>query len=163
MRLTPTLAVLLTAATAGAPSALAADPAPTSPPPPDTTAPVLSDVLVGAAVVKASAGASVRFSLSEVANVAGAVSEHRTGRLVTGRCIPGAAIRAAGKHRKARKACTKLVRLGSFYLAGAPAGPNVAKLGLKALKPGRYQVTLTPRDRTGNLGTVAKVELRIAA
>jgi hypothetical protein len=163
MRLWTPIPLLVAAALAGAPSALAADPAPTSPPPPDTTAPLLSDVLVSAPVVKVATGASVRFSLSEVANVAGAVSEHRAGRLVSGRCVPGAAIRAAGKHRRARKSCTKLVRLGSFYVANAPAGPNVAKLGLKALKPGRYQVTLTPRDRTGNLGAAATVELRVVA
>ena len=155
------LPFLIVAALAGAPPALAATP--TSPPPPDTTAPVLSDVLLSAPVVKVATGASVRFTLSEVANVAGAVSEHRAGRLVDGRCVPGAAIRAAGKHRRARKTCTKLARLGSFYVADAPAGPNVAKLGLTALKPGRFQVTLSPRDRTGNLGALATVELRIIA
>ena len=163
MRLRTPIPLLLAVALLTASPALAADPAPTSPPPPDTTPPVLSDVLVSAPVVKAATGASVRFSLSEVANVAGAVSEHRAGRLVSGRCVPGAAIRASGKHRKARKSCNKLVRLGSFYVANAPPGPNVAKLGLKALKPGRYRVTLTPRDRTGNLGAVATVELRLVA
>ena len=136
--------------------------APPAPPPPDTTPPVLSDVIVSAAVVKASETENVRFTLNEIANVAGAVSEHRSGRLVSGKCVPGAAIKAAGKHRRTRRPCTKLVRLGSFFVANAPAGPNIVKLGLKALRPARYQVTLTPRDRTGNLGAVATVELRVA-
>ena len=153
--------LLLVAVALAAPSSAWADAAPASPPPPDTTPPVLTDVVVSAASVKAADGASVRFSLSEEANVAGAVSAHRAGRIVNGRCVPGAALRAAGKHRRARRACTKLVRVGSFYVVAAPKGPNVVKLGLSALQPGRYRVTLTPRDRTGNLGAVAMVELRI--
>lgn len=162
MRPTLPLALLVAAALAGAPPAWAQT-APASPPPPDTKAPVLTDVALSAAAVKAADGASVSFNLSEEANVAGAVSAYRAGRLVDGRCVPGAALRGPGKHRRARRACTKLVRVGSFYVAVAPKGPNIAKLGLRALKPGRYRVTLTPRDRTGNLGAVAKVELRVVA
>ncbi len=161
MHLTPlSFFTTLLVALAAAPASLAQT-APPTPPPPDTIPPVLSDVVVSAALVKASDTASVRFTLNEIANVAGAVSEHRAGRLVSRKCVPGAAIRAAGKHRHTRRACTKLVRRGSFFVATAAAGPNIVKLGLKALKPARYQVTLTPRDRTGNLGAVATVELRV--
>ena len=154
------LAVLLTVVLA-APAA--AQTAPAAPAAPDTTAPVISHVVLVAATVRASDGAAVRFTLSEEANVAGVLAEHRAGRIVGRRCVPGAKPRAAGKHRRLRKACTKLVRVGGFYVAAAPAGDNVVKLGLKALKPGRYRVTLSPRDRTGNLGRAAAVELRIVA
>lgn len=153
--------VLLAAAALAAPATAGADQAPAPPPPPDTTAPVLTGVSISTKAVKAAAGAKVSFTLSEDANVAGAVFAHRSGYLVEGKCRLDAARRGPGKHRHTRKACSKLVRIGSFFAATALKGPNVAKLGFSVLKPARYRLVLTPRDRTGNLGKAANIEFQI--
>ena len=153
-------AVLAGLLVAGAGAAFAAQ-APPTPPPPDTVKPVLTAVFATPKAATAADGAKVTFTLSEDANVAGAVFAHRSGFLVEGRCRLDAKQRAAGKHRKARAACAKLVRIGSFFAAMAVKGVNVAKLGLKTLKPERYQLVLTPRDRTGNLGKDAKLEFEV--
>lgn len=159
MRIACTLTVIAVATVLAAPAR--ADQAPPSPPPPDTTAPGLSAVSMAPTTVKQGAAARVSFTLSEDANVSGAVSEHRSGYLVGGHCRLDAAGRAPGKRRRARQACTRLVRIGSFFAATALKGANVAKLGLSALKPGRYRIVLTPRDATGNMGAAAHREFRI--
>ena len=152
-------ACLLSSAIVASPAPAAV--APPSPGGPDTVAPVLSKVAISAKRVKAKTGASVSFTLSEDAQVAGAVLVRRFGYLVDGRCRLDAARRAKGKGRKPRKPCSKLVRIGSFFAASAVAGPNIAKLGLAALKPAGYQLTLTPRDRIGNRGKIAKLNFQI--
>lgn len=110
-----------------------------------------------AAVGRTTAGATLRFTLSEAATVTVAVH-----RLVRG-------VRSGGRCRTPRSGlrgtrCT-LARGAGALRRTARAGRNAirfsGRIARKALRPGRYRLTLTPRDSAGNRGTARRVTCTI--
>lgn len=85
-------------------------------------------------------GTKIRFRLSERAGVELAISRSVRGRR--------SAIRRAGR----------LVRVG---LMGKNSVVFRGRIGRRALKPGRYVVTITARDAVGNVSTPRKARFRV--
>jgi hypothetical protein len=144
------------------------------PPPPatkDTTPPVFSSVsetnkvfAVGKASTPVSArkrkpkiGTTFRFTLSEASKVRLAVAQKLAGRRA------GKSCRKPTK-RSHGKRCTRLVKRGTLT-RNATAGPNSVKfsgrIGRRALKPGRYRVTIIATDAAGNASKPAALSFRI--
>ena len=145
---------------------------PSSPPPPvtkDTTAPVFSGVsetnkvfAVGKAATPISAkrvkvGTTFRYKLSEPAKVKLVFAQKLPGRRV------GKSCRKPSK-RSHGKRCTRFVKKGTLTRTGS-AGANSVKfsgrIGHRALKPGRYRVTITATDAAGNVSRAARLSFRV--
>jgi hypothetical protein len=131
-------------------------------PPPDTAGPALSALGIvnrtfrigrrptatAAATRRAPLGTTFRFTSSEPATallqVARAASGRRRGR---------ACVKPTRSLRRAKK-CTRYVRVGVLMRA-ALSGPNsvpfTGRVGSKALKPGKYMLTVTATDVAGNM------------
>ena len=135
---------------------------PSPPPPPagDTTAPVLSSLSlapkkfraanIGGSVAVA-VGGRLRYSISEAGTVTFTVQRLVKGHRRAGRC------RAGGR---GGKRCTIAQKIkGSFARTRAAAGPDqfrfTARVGGKALKPGRYRLTARAKDVAGNAATAS--------
>ena len=142
---------------------------------PDTIAPVLSAAKLtnttfavdakGAAETlvtakKAKKGTTFRFTLSEAARVLFKIEQKAKGRKVGRTC------RKPARSNRSRKACTRLVAIGTFG-QDAAAGGNARKfsgrLGKKSLKPGSYRATLSARDAAGNVSAVRRLSFRVVA
>ena len=142
------------------------------PPPPvakDTTAPVFSGVsetnkvfAVGKSATPISAkkvkvGTTFRYTLSEASKVRLVIAQKLPGRRV------GKACRKPTK-RSQGKRCTRFVKKGTLTRNGT-AGRNSVKfsgrIGRRALKPGRYRVTITATDTAGNVSKPATLPFRV--
>lgn len=144
-------------------------PAP-SPPPPDTTRPLLSAFSLSPGSFRAAltgssiathGGSRVRYTLSEAARVRFRIQRAVAGRLVGGRCVKG---RRSNRHKPR---CTRYKALrGSFTLAGAQ-GPNSfrlsGRLGSHTLPPGRYGLLALATDAAGNRSASKRRSFRIRA
>lgn len=130
-------------------------------PPRDTTPPSVSSLEVspstfavakGPTAVLASArrhrGTRIEFKLSETAKVVIAFARKRTGIKLGKSCFA-----PSRKHRHG-EACTRYLPAGSLVRRSEPAGAVgiafTGRLGRKALSPGRYRLTLTATDPSGN-------------
>lgn len=109
-----------------------------SPLPPDLTPPRLTEVSLRRTTIMVGGRTKVRYTLSEAATVRIEVDRRREN----------------GTFRRIEA----LIRRG-------PAGKRVVgfsgSVGGKALKPGRYRLTLTPRDNAGNTGKHTRLSLKI--
>ncbi len=92
-------------------------------------------------------GTTFRYTLSESATVKIAIARGRSGRRKGKRCVA-----PTHKLRKARK-CVRLSLQGTLTRTSHKGANRVAfsgRIGSKALKPGRYQATLTATDGAKN-------------
>jgi hypothetical protein len=143
------------------------------PPPPvtkDTTAPVFSRLsetnrvfAVGRGATpisakKAKVGTTFRYSLSEAAKVKFVIALKSRGRRV------GKACRKPSRKTRHRKACTRFVKRGTLTRSGV-AGANslhfTGRIGRRALKPGRYRVTITAADAAGNVSKAKTLSFKV--
>jgi len=141
---------------------------PSPPPPPaaDTTAPVLSSLALSPKRFRAAniggstavaVGGRVRYSISEAGTVTFTVQRLVKGHKRAGRC------RAGGR---SGKRCTISQKIkGSFARTRAAAGTDqfrfTARVGGKALKPGRYRLTARAKDVAGNAATASTASFTI--
>jgi len=140
--------------------------------PPDTTPPALLTVSLGpktfavnragkpetAVTAKAKKGTTFHFELSEPARVLFVVSRQQAGRRVGRRCVE------PKRSNRSRSKCARFTVAGRFAVA-ATSGKNIKKfsglIGRRALKPGRYRVTLTAKDAAGNSSSPKRVKFRV--
>jgi hypothetical protein len=103
-------------------------------------------------------GTRFRFSLSEPARVVFTISRAQPGRRVGRRCVKPT------RRNRARRKCTRYVRVRSFAVQGL-AGANTkrfsGKIGRRALKPGRYRATLIATDAAGNRSAPKQLRFRV--
>jgi hypothetical protein len=103
-------------------------------------------------------GTKFRFSLSEPARVVFTISRARPGRRVGRRCVKPT------RRNRARRKCTRYVRVRSFAVQGS-AGANTkrfsGKIGRVSLKPGRYRATLVATDAAGNRSAPKQLRFRV--
>lgn len=108
---------------------------------------------------RTAAGTSIGFRLSETAKVTLLIERRTSGRKVGKRCL-----KATSKLRK-RKACTRYVKLGTLTRkAVKPGAVKIAfsgRIGKKALKSGRYRLSVGARDVAGNAATTRRVTFRV--
>jgi len=141
----------------------------------DVTAPVLSGLglsnnpfVVGhrstslfgvAAALRHRRGTAFRYRLSEAARVRIVISRRRTGRRQGGRCVT-----ASFRLRHAQR-CARLLRQGTLTRTSHRGANRVAfsgRIGAKALRPGRYQGTLTATDAAKNTSRPRTITFTIA-
>jgi DNA-binding beta-propeller fold protein YncE len=93
-------------------------------------------------------GSAFRFALSEQATARIAIERALPGRRVGTRC------RKPSRTLQGRRRCTRYTRAGTLTRASLQAGQNTVKfsgrIGRRALKPGRYRVTIIATDAAGN-------------
>ena len=104
-------------------------------------------------------GTTIRFTLSEAARVTYGFRRARPGRKVGRRCL------APTRARQGRRRCTRYVRSGSFSRA-ASAGANRLRFQgrltrRRALRPGKYRLTLTATDPAGQRSPARAVTFRL--
>jgi len=133
--------------------------------PPDTTGPGLTGLAIAnrtfrigrkatptAAARRAPVGTTFRFTSSEPATAVLQVARGTAGRRKGASCV-----KPTRKLRKAKK-CTRYVRVGALMRLAVP-GPNsvpfTGRIGSKALKPGKYMLTVTATDLAGNMSARA--------
>ncbi|MGE5689100.1 MAG: S8 family serine peptidase [Pseudomonadota bacterium] len=102
---------------------------------PDTTAPVVSGLVVSATGKGVRRVVALRFRLSEAARV--------TARLE-------------------RRAGSRWVAAGAPVVADRAAGAAAVR-AVRALRPGSYRATAQPRDRAGNVGATVRAGFRVRA
>ena len=145
-------------------------PPPSSPPPPAApTKLVLSGLEISPTrfrsapsalnVSKTRAGATIRFTLSEAANVKLSFAQARPGRIASGKC------RQPNRSSRAKPRCTRYVTVGSFTVHGQ-RGPNAVRFAgtlprTRRLTPGPYKLTATPTDSAHNPGPPRSTNLTI--
>jgi hypothetical protein len=135
---------------------------PATPPPPvpgDTTAPVITNLRLtpssfavareptAAILSKITRGSTIRFTLSEAAQV-----ELRFQRLIGGRVVNGKCQRPTRANRN-RKPCTRTRAAGTLNRAGALGAnriPFSGRIGTRAVKRGRYRLTARAVDAAAN-------------
>jgi hypothetical protein len=135
---------------------------PATPPPPvpgDTTAPVITNLRLtpssfavareptAAILSKITRGSTIRFTLSEAAQV-----ELRFQRLIGGRVVNGKCQRLTRANRN-RKPCTRTRAAGTLNRAGALGAnriPFSGRIGTRAVKRGRYRLTARAVDAAAN-------------
>ena len=169
----PSTAELL-AARDGIEALLAAKPAPTATPAPSATStptpqtgsgpprpPALAGLTLRPARFAASRrarGTRVSYRLSEAGRVRFRIERELPGRRRGGRCVPP---RRAPRGR----ACTRRERVGGSFERAGRAGVNTfrfrARVGGRALRPGRYVLVATPLAADGRPGTAARARFRI--
>jgi glucose/arabinose dehydrogenase len=143
-------------------------PGPAAPGPPlaaDTTSPSLSSVAMSRRVFRVSrdatprvaavrrrrtpVGTTFRWTLSERASVTLRFYRARSGRRSARRCVP-----PTRRLRRARR-CTRYPLRGTLVRRDVRPGRRflrfTGRIGVRALPPGRYRVTLRARDAAGNL------------
>lgn len=137
---------------------------PVGPPPPDHTAPVLSQLAISPPAFKAArsgasisaAGGNVYFRLSEPARVSFRVERGGQGHRRGKRCLAG-----PGEGRK----CTRFSKLRGSFAAESGLGLSSVRfrgrLGGRALAPGRYRLVATATDPAGNSSKPALRSFRI--
>jgi hypothetical protein len=141
-------------------------PAPSPSPPPapspvvkDTVAPVFSKVSLtnkvfavgggntAVSAKKTKTGTTFRFNLSEDARVRFVIAQRLPGRR------SGKACRKPSAKNRGRRSCTRFVKRGTLVRtdkSGANSLKFTGRIGRRALKPGRYRVTITATDAAGN-------------
>lgn len=137
-------------------------------PGPDTTAPLVSRFRLtnnpfvvrraAAKPKKHKKGTAFRYTLSEAASVKIVIAQRRAGRRKGRRCV------APTKKLRRAKKCTRITRKGTLRRASRQGANTVAfsgQIGGKALRPGRYQATLTATDAAGNASIPKRVLFRI--
>ena len=110
----------------------------TAAPPPDTTAPALTEPKVSVRKRR------LNLNLSEAAALSVRIDVKRNGRRSGGKCV------ALKKGRRTSKPCRYWKRVRTVTAAGV-AGRNLVSLGAK-LKPGAYRAVATATDAAGNAG-----------
>ena len=152
-------------------------PAPPSRPPPapvsDSAAPAITSASMSrrtfrvdrrgpvAARKRTPRGTTFRVSLSEAATVSFAIKRRIRGQRVKGRCRPA-------RRNRTGKRCELLPPVGSFSraLAGTSrvrfSGRLSVRGKVRALKPGRYRVTLRATDSAGNRSAPRRMHFRVA-
>lgn len=140
----------------------------------DTVAPSLSSVAVSRRVFAVGAnstavsarkrrrtavGTTFSFRLSEPAKLAIAIAKRLPGRRRGKSCV-----KPSAKLRKAKR-CTRLSGFGTLTRVSRAGVNSVAfsgRIGRRALKPGRYQATLTATDAAGNRSGPRVVSFKVA-
>ena len=96
---------------------------------------------------RARAGTTLRFTLSEPAEVKIVVERRLAGRRVGRRCRP------ATRRLRNRRACVRWKRAGALtrnLAAGRASVPFSGRIGRRALRAGRYRFAITAKDAAGN-------------
>jgi VCBS repeat-containing protein len=108
---------------------------------------------------RAKRGTKFTFTLSEASRVVFTFQLKVKGRKVGTKCV-----RATSKNKKGHKACTLLVRFGSFAVQGKK-GVNTksfsGKIGKKSMKPGKYRASLVATDAAGNKSKAKLLNLKV--
>ena len=97
---------------------------------------------------RARAGTTLRFTLSEAAQVRIAVERRLRGRRVGRSCRP------ATRRLRKRRACARYKRAGALtrnLAAGRASVPFSGRIGRRALRAGRYRFAITAKDAAGNI------------
>ena len=142
-----------------------------STPPPDTTAPVLSDASLstrifainprgGARAAAAVRRGALRYRLSEAGRVHVTVKRAVAGRRIGGRCV-----KPTRSNRGTRR-CTRLRSSGRFAIdshAGTNSHEFPGRIGPKSLAAGRYRASLVATDAAGNRSASAGLDFRVVA
>jgi extracellular elastinolytic metalloproteinase len=106
-------------------------------------------------------GTTIRFTLSEAAAVSYGFRRARPGRQVGRRCL------APSRARRARPRCTRYVRSGSLTRAAGAGANRVRFQGRltrrRALRPGKYRLTVVATDMTGQRSAPRAVTFRLLA
>lgn len=125
--------------------------APTAPVVADTVAPVVTDYRV------TKRGTRFTYTLSEPATTKIVIARRRSGRRSGRRCV--------APTRKLRKAkpCRRITVRTTLTRMSRQGKNSVAYSGAKALRPGRYQATLTATDAAGNASKSQTVSFAIVA
>ncbi len=102
-------------------------------------------------------GTTLRFTLSEAATVRIVIAQAGSGRRRGKRCVA-----PTRKLRKARN-CTRLSVKGTLTRQpqGRQLGCLSGRIGSKALKPGRYQATITATDAAKNTSKAKTISFTI--
>ena len=144
---------------------------PAEPPALDTQAPVISAFratrsafALGRAstpiAARVARGTSLRYTLSEPAQVTLTIQRVLAGRRSGSRCV-----RATARLRKARR-CARYRTVGRLS-RNAVTGPNrlrfSGRLGKRALRPGAYRAVITATDAAGNRSARQTARFRIVA
>lgn len=108
---------------------------------------------------KLKVGTTFRYTLSEAARAKIVIAQKLAGRRV------GKACRQPTRRNARRRHCSRFVKKGTLSRS-AKAGANslhfTGRVGRRALKRGRYRVTLTAADAAGNVSKPKTVSFRIA-
>ena len=109
-------------------------------------------------------GSKLRFTLSEPASVTIVVAAQLRGRMTkTG---ARSSCKAPSKANRKGHACTFFTTKKTLTRKSLPKGagtlPFSGRFANKALSPGAYRVTITPKDPAGNAGAAAAVPFTIA-
>jgi hypothetical protein len=102
---------------------------------------------------RARRGTTIAYTLSKPAQVLFTIEQAQKGRRVGRTC------QRPSRRNRGRRACTRFVRVGSFAQNGTAGRDRKAwsgKIGRRALKPGRYRLSLTARDAAGNRSTTPR-------
>jgi virginiamycin B lyase len=121
----------------------------TAAPPPDTTAPALTDAKVSVRKRR------LNVTLSEDATLSVRIDVKRSGRRSGGKCV------ALKKGQTTRKPCRYWKRVRTVGALGA-AGRNLVQLGAK-LKPGAYRAVATATDAASNVGGPIAAGFKVTA
>jgi hypothetical protein len=136
-----------------------------APPAGDTTAPVLSSLVLSPKTFRAAniggsvavaVGGRVRYSVSEAGTVTFTVLRLVSGHKRGGRC------RAGGR---TGKRCTLVQKVKGSFTRAAAAGQDqfrfTARVGGRALKRGRYRLTAIAKDTAGNASTPSRATFTV--
>ena len=108
---------------------------------------------------RARVGSAFRFRLSEQARVVITIERKLSGRNVGKRC------RAPSKRLRRHKRCTRYQKRGSLTRRNRRAGRNriafSGRIGVKALRVGRYRATVAATDPAGNRSKRRSTSFRI--
>jgi PKD domain/Pectate lyase superfamily protein len=104
-------------------------------------------------------GSTLRFRLSEAADLVLTIQRARPGRRSHGKC------RKPSRRLAHARRCTRWTRAGRLTRQGLGAGPNAigfsGRIGRRALAPGSYRVLLVAFDQAGNRSLPATAPFRI--
>jgi hypothetical protein len=103
-------------------------------------------------------GTRFTYRLSEAARVTFTIESPAAGRKVGKACV-----KPTARNRSAR-ACTRWVKVGSFFqngLPGANTKPFSGKIGRRTLSPGSYRASITAKDAAGNNSAVVRLNFRV--
>ncbi|MDQ6803823.1 MAG: Ig-like domain-containing protein [Actinomycetota bacterium] len=137
-------------------------------PPPDTTRPLLSALVVSPASFRAAkagpsiasvVGAKVSYALLERASVTLTVERRLFGRHVHGGCV-----RPKHSNRRAKR-CVRYMRVGASFIHQGQPGANhfrfTGRLRSRKLAPGRYRLRAEAKDPAGNQSPPKASQFRI--
>jgi streptogramin lyase len=117
-----------------------------------------AETAVTARVKKVKKGTSFVYTLSEASRVLFAIEQMQKGRKVGGKC------QKPSKKNKAKKRCTRYVKIGTFGQDGT-AGSNTkafsGKIGRRALRPGSYRATIGASDAAGNKSQLKRLNFKV--